>query len=90
MSVRIPISDRARKYGYVIWPKKLEAEVKAILPQQESIVVTFNDQSIGERRIDWKYRRISVGPSHTRCLPDNVSTFEVSAPSAGKVAVKCV
>ena len=90
MSVRIPISNRARTYGYVIWPKKLEHDMRGVLPDEESVHVVFNCEDLGRRRIDWKYCRISVGPSHTRCLSDGVSTFELSSPRRGLLQVDCV
>ena len=90
MTVDIAISDRARKYGYVIWPKKQDDEVRGLLNQQETVNVIFNQTEIGERRVDWKYRRISVGPSHTRPLAESLLTFRLTCPESGRLSVNAV
>ena len=90
MTVDIAISDRARKYGYIIWPKKQDDEVRGLLNQQETVNVVFNDAELGERRVDWKYRRISVGPSHTRPLRESPSSFRLTCPSTGQLSITVV
>ena len=90
MAIRIPISARARKYGYVIWPKKQDEDVRKLLPNQEGVTVVFEDSDLGKKRVDWKYRRISVGPSQTRRLDPGASTFELSSPADGRLEVKCL
>lgn len=89
MVVRIPISERARRYGYVIWPKSQDDEVKKLIPDQEIIVVSFDNRDLGKKRVDWKYRRISVGSSHTRTLGKEISDFELRSPTSGCLQISC-
>ena len=90
MAIRIPISARARKYGYIIWAKKQDEDVRKLLPNQEGVTVVFEDSDLGKKRVDWKYRRISVGPSQTRRLDLRASSFELSSPADGRLEVKCL
>ena len=87
MSVVIPISKRARKYGYVIWPKKLDHDVRALLGDVETLIVVMDGRSLGEKRVDWRYRRISVGQSNTRDIDSGRSSFDLTAPVSGTLQV---
>ena len=90
MAVRIPITSRARTYGYVIWPKALDAEIRQVLRDDGEVKVVFEGSDLGSRTVAWKYRRFSVGPSHTRDLSESLSVFELSSPSPGWVDVRCL
>lgn len=87
MSVAIPISERARKYGYVIWPKKLDADVRALLGNVDTLTVVMDGRPLGRKRVDWKYRRISVGQSITRDIDPGRSSFDLTAPATGTLQV---
>jgi len=76
--VEFEITNRARQYGYVIWPKRRDAELRALLGDRDRVGVVMNGNSLGDRRVDWKYRRISVGPKATRALGDDQSRFQVT------------
>jgi hypothetical protein len=89
VSVTIDITDRARQYGYIIWPKKHEADVRATLGERDFVRVHFNGTDLGKKRVDWKYRRISVGPSQTRTLSPDLSAFRLSAGPADTLQVAC-
>ena len=88
MSVSVPISERARRYGYVVWPKKLDEDIKRLVAGQETIGVVFNDSDLGKKRIDWKYRRISVGPSRTRSITPTDNTFVLLLLDDGRLEVR--
>lgn len=81
--MKIPISDRARRFGYIFWTKALDAGVRNALGTQESVRLVFNGQDLGEKRIDWQRRRISIGQSRTRALPPTATHFDVSENRAG-------
>ena len=83
----IPISERARKYGYVIWPKKLDRDVRALLGDVDTLAVVMDGRSLGEKRVDWKYRRISVGQSNTRVIAPGRSSFDLTAPNVGTLQI---
>ena len=71
----VPISDRARKWGYVIWPKALDDEIHALLGDAATVSVSFEGKNAGSKRVDWHRRRISVGPAQTRGLPASITGF---------------
>lgn len=74
----LPITKSARRFGYVIWNRKNEPEIKKLLGERNSIAVIFNGFQIGEKKIDWKYHRISLGYKFTRALPVEANMFTVS------------
>ena len=83
----IPLTERARQYGYLIWPKKADPDIRNLLGDKETIEVVFDGRELGRKRIDWRYRRISVGPRNTRPLPEETTTITLSVGPAGRLAV---
>ncbi|GEM_PF-1301844 len=84
--VEFEITSRARQYGYVIWPKRRDPNLRELLGERERIDVVLNGRSLGERRVDWKYRRISVGPTATWGLGEDQNKFLLDL-DAGKLSV---
>lgn len=78
----VPISDRARKYGYFIWPKAADSGMQTLLAGAQTVELSFNGAAAGTKNVDWKHRRISVGPKLTRDMPETASSFviEFEAP----------
>ena len=87
MTIEIPISRRARSYGYLFWPKASDREMAEILGESATAVVVLDGVTLGEKRVDWKYRRISLGQSKTRSLSPSASRFRVSAAADGSLQV---
>ena len=79
----VPISDRARKYGYMIWPKSADQDVQALMSEIQKVKVSFNGSDLGEKRVDWKHRRISIGPSQTRSVSETAKSFRVEFSGHG-------
>ncbi|MEQ8850963.1 MAG: hypothetical protein RIB32_04190 [Phycisphaerales bacterium] len=77
-SVSFPFTDRARRFGYVIWPKKRQAEVTELVRGAEQIQVVLNGANLGKKRVDYKYCRISVGRTSMTGLADEASTTKLS------------
>jgi len=71
----IPISSNGRRFGYFIWPKSADAEMKEMLGGLNRVQVSFQGIDIGERTIDWGHRRISLGPAQTQRMPDTATSF---------------
>lgn len=82
----VPISPRGRKYGYVIWSSKLDQQMLSALGTTTSMEVTFNGKYLGKKNIDWSSRRISLGASQTRALPENAKDF-ILEPNGGRLIV---
>lgn len=84
----LPITDNARKYGYIYWVSSMDTEVLKALGGIEKVEVRFNDLVLGERNVDWKYRRISVGPKWTKALPKDCTIFELELISGNILTVR--
>ena len=89
MKLTIPISNRCRKYGYIYWTTTHDDVVHKFFNHAKKVEVWFENSYIGEKRIDWKYRRISVGWSRTRAIADNLSEFQLSQRKDGAIRILC-
>lgn len=87
--VEIPIYERSRKYGYLYWRKTEDELVRKVLGGQKTVEVVFNGYLLGEKRIDWKHRRLSLGYAKTRRLPKSVSAFRLTRKKNGQLTVSC-
>lgn len=76
--VRFAISPRARQYGYLIWPKGAESSIRELLGTRDSVRVVLNGRELGDKRIDWRYHRVSLGPKATRDLPVGAEHFVIA------------
>lgn len=83
----LPITTRARNYGYVIWPKQFDALMQSELRGAEEVNVYFNDSFIGKKTVDWQRRRISIGYSCTRTLPSTKIAYRITFESPKKLTV---
>jgi hypothetical protein len=81
-NVRIPLLDRARKYGYIIWRRENDFEMQSLIGHsRKKIEVLIGDSSIGVKNIDWKNRRIPITYSITRSLPEQISSITLRVDS---------
>jgi len=76
--MKLTITKSARQFGYLIWNSKTEADMEKLIAGHDSIRVSFNGFSLGEKNIDRKYHRISLGFKLTRALPENHDTYSVT------------
>ena len=76
--MNIHITKSAKQYGYLIWNNSTDAEFENMLAGLSVVDVRFNGFSLGEKNIDRKYHRISLGYKLTRGLPIEHDTFSVS------------
>ena len=89
MVLSIPITERARKYGYIIWSHKMDTQIRGLFDGCDTIDVVFENVRLGPKRIDWKYRRISVGPVQTRRISPSATVFGMRSLGSGSVEVTC-
>ena len=75
--MNLVITKSARQFGYLIWNNKSIDAMEQMLSGRESISVNFNGFDIGEKNIDRKFHRISLGYKLTRAMPENHDTFSV-------------
>ena len=88
--ITFPISKSARQFGYIIWPPSFNKDFEKELKNAEKVTIVFNGLNIGEKRIDWKYRRISIGYKFTRALPEQVKNFEIEILPNNIIKVRCI
>ena len=88
MIVKLPLLQRARKYGYVIWRKKNDFQMRKLLGEIDKIEVVINESSIGVKNIDWKNKRIPITYTITRSLPAGTSTITLIMDAQKKLIVK--
>jgi len=86
-SVKLPLLNRARKYGYIVWRKKNDFDMQLLLEKMDKVEVVVNNSSIGIKNIDWKHRRIPITYTITRTLPDNISTITLKLDSKKRLIV---
>ncbi len=86
----IPITKGARKFGYVIWTSRLNKQVDTFLNATSQVHLYFMGADLGEKRVDWKYHRISIGYRWTRRLPMKVSKYILTFTKRGnELVVEC-
>lgn len=76
--MNLHITKGARQYGYLIWNNKMDTDIEKMLVGLTSVNVCFNGFNLGEKNIDRKYHRISLGYKLTRALPKEHDTFSAS------------
>lgn len=89
MSISILILPRSRKFGYVIWKREQDFDLKTCLKDVENVDIIFEGKNLGSKRIDWKYRRISIGWAKTRPISESKKYFNISLNKDRKLLIKC-
>lgn len=89
MAVRVEVTPRALKYGYLFWSHKLDREMKDLLGNRSVIDVWFNKSFLGKKNIDWRYRRISLGWKQTRMIDKRSSFFVLELKDGKSLNIIC-
>lgn len=90
MAYEIPISARAKRFGYLFWRAKENERMEKLLGSAKSIGIWFNNSYLGTKQIDWKYHRISIGYARTRDLDETVTQFRLSIRPDGALRIQCI
>jgi hypothetical protein len=88
-TLELPILERSRKFGYIYWQKKSDGAVDVFFKKQPRVFVTFCGTDLGEKQVDYKNRRISIGWRWTRQLPHSVSNFSLKRKGPQDIDVTC-
>ncbi len=83
----LPLTDRARKYGYITWPKARAAELRGLLGDGDNLTLVLPTGREKRGKVDWKHNRLSVGPSSTRSLPPNIQSIRLVLSAPGKIEI---
>ena len=88
--MKIEITQRVRQYGYFIWKKSQDEKMINLLGDGRAKVhLIFDNAILGEKNVDWKNRRISIGWRWTRALPEAKKYFVVSFQKPNTLEIKC-
>lgn len=77
-SVNMKCSANSIKYGYIFWSKSQDEAAKQLFGGMSRIKVVFEGNVVGEKNIDWKYRRISIGKKAIQSLPSATSSYYIA------------
>lgn len=66
LEIKLPFTETARKYGYIIWRKKDDAKMRVIFLDREIIDLKFTECTQEKKKVDWKKRRVGITYTITR------------------------
>ena len=82
-SLLIPITKTARKYGYIIWPKKNDEKIRELFNNNREVTLIIGNKTI-KNRIDYKKRRIGITYTISRSINVNIKHYEIVKKTAKK------
>ena len=86
-AVLLPLTKTARTYGYVVWHRRHDEAVKAVLGKRSKVDLTIAGQLHKGKSIDWKQRRIGITYTLTRSLPKGYKRVLVRRTGAGQAEI---
>ena len=60
-----------------------------LLGKREAVEVVFMNAPHGKKKIDWRWRRISIGWRWTRPLPEAKKVFVLKMTKANTLEIEC-
>lgn len=76
--MKLVMTKSAKQFGYLIWNKKNNDEMERLLEGHETVHVNLNGFDLGEKNVDRKYHRISLGYKLTRAFPKSHNMYLVT------------
>jgi hypothetical protein len=83
--IEIPITARARTYGYIIWGKKQAEAMDLFIGNSETVDITTADNVQKAKRVDRKQKRISLGYRFTNSIDKKHNVFVLTSVKPGRV-----
>jgi len=90
LELSLPLTDTGRKYGYIVWPKSMDAEVREFLGSADELTFVVPGGRQRRCRVDWKHHRASIGYSVTRGLRPEANRVLLSREGMGRFAISFV
>lgn len=87
--ITITITKSAKYFGYIIWSKQQNSQIVKLLNGVKKIRLFFNNIDLGEKNVDWKYHRISIGYRLTRGIPENTENYILTLKENNILKVNC-
>jgi hypothetical protein len=66
----LKLKKRNRSFGIITWEYKQDFEVMTLFNKRDRIDYKFNKKIYNNRKVDYKYRRISFGKKRMKTLVD--------------------
>lgn len=86
--MKVEFTKRSREYGYFIWPRRRDKEFESVFGNLTEADFYLGDWFLGKKRIDRKYRRISLGYKYTKALPESTKVLIAARKDLGSVIIK--
>ncbi len=87
MDLVLRLTNTARKYGYILWPKERDEELRHLFGNHNDVTLLLPNGTAKRSRVDWRHHRISVGYAVTRPLEAQVATISLKALDDGRIGV---
>lgn len=75
--MKLKITKSARQFGYLIWTSKEADELYDLIQHKDVVKVRFNGFPLGDKNVDRRYHRISLGFRQTRAMPESNQYFVI-------------
>lgn len=75
--LKLEIKTRNRIYGILTWKVSQNLEIKKLLSNSNFVKIEFANKLYPERKVDYKYRRISFGKKRMEEIFKNYVTLTV-------------
>ncbi len=86
-TIEIPITARARTYGYIIWSRKQTVDMELFVGKNVTIDIETSDGLTKTKRVDRKQKRISLGYKFTRALEKRHTVFILTRLKPGRISL---
>ncbi len=87
MVFQLSIRQSTRTYGYIVWKQTQDEDAKRFFGDLAKVKLWIDGSYLGEKAIDWKWRRIFVGVRCTKQLAKDASTFRLELCGDSEVRV---
>jgi hypothetical protein len=78
----LPFTNTSREYGYIMWAKERDDEIKAFFCKNDFIDINFKNVIQKQKRVDWNKRRVAITYTLTRSIP--TSSTKIKMKRIGK------
>lgn len=85
--IEIPLNNRARTYGYIIWRKKDDEAMSQLIGKSKVLDIEVGNTVQKAKRIDIDQRRISLGYRMTKSFDKQHTYYVLECPKPGRLRV---
>ena len=78
MTLEIPITHSARRYGFVFWLAEMDHQMERWIGNNTVVPVVFDGKNVGHKTVDWSRRRIYVGIPRTSAMRADCAEFRIT------------